>query len=160
MIKIRIIALGKLKESYLREAAEEYSKRLSRYCSLEITELNPVKLPDNPKDSEIETALANEKETILSKIQKGSRIIALCIEGKQISSEDLGEIISNSANFGSGDLTFIIGSSYGLSSEIKNRADVKISMSKMTFTHQMARVILLEQIYRAFKINEGGSYHK
>ncbi len=160
MIKIRIIALGKLKESYLREAVAEYSKRLSKYCTLEIIKLNPVKLPDNPSENEIAAALKNEKENIAAKIQKGSRVIALCVEGKQISSEDLSNIISHSADFGTGDLTFIIGSSYGLSEEIKASADMKISMSKMTFTHQMARAILLEQIYRAFKIKEGGTYHK
>ena len=160
MIKIRIIALGKLKESYLREAAEEYAKRLSKYCSLEITELNPVKLSDNPSNNEISAALKAEKENITAKIQKGSKVVALCIEGKQISSEDLSDVIADSANFGLGDLTFIIGSSYGLSEELKKIADIKISMSRMTFTHQMARVILLEQIYRAFKIKEGGTYHK
>jgi len=159
MMKIKIIALEKLKESYLRDASKEYEKRLSRYCDLEICELNPVKLSDNPSLSEITSALDSEAEAIIKKIPSGSRVIALCVEGKQPSSESFAEDIKNFSSDGE-KLTFIIGSSYGLSNKIKSLADKKISVSAMTFPHQLFRIMLLEQLYRAFKINEGSTYHK
>lgn len=159
MMKVDIIALGKLKEKYLRDASDEYAKRLSRYCDLKITELNPISLSDNPSNSEIVNALEKEKDIILKVIPKDSYIIALCVEGKGISSEGLANAFKEKANEGKR-ICFIIGSSYGLSEEIKSRADLRLSVSKMTFPHQLFRVMLLEQTYRAFKINEGGTYHK
>ncbi len=159
MIKIKIIALGKLKESYLREASKEYEKRLSRYCDLEICELNPEKLSDNPSLSEINSALDSEAEAIIKKIPSGSRVIALCVEGKKPTSEEFAADIKNYSASGER-LTFIIGSSYGLADKIKNLADKKMSASAMTFPHQLFRIMLLEQLYRAFKINEGSTYHK
>ncbi len=159
MMKVDIIALGKLKEKYLRDASDEYAKRLSRYCDLKITELNPISLSDNPSENEIKNALLKEKEIILKVIPKDSYIIALCVEGKEISSEELAVLFKGKANEGK-KICFIIGSSYGLSEEIKKSADMRLSVSPMTFPHQLFRIMLLEQTYRAFKINEGGTYHK
>lgn len=159
MIKVKIIALGRLKEDYLRQAASEYEKRLRGYCSFELTELSPKNLPDNPSENEINAALEKEAEMILKALPKNTKTVAMCIEGKPLSSEELAELIDKSAA-DTGSITFIIGSSFGLSQKIKAAADIKLSMSKMTFPHQIARVLLLEQIYRGFKINEGSAYHK
>lgn len=159
MIKIKVITLGKLKEKYLRDAADEYTKRLSAYSNLEIIELSPEKLSDNPSKKEVDNALEREADMIFKKIPTGSRIIALCVEGKEISSEDFAKDIKNTCANGT-PLCFVIGSSYGLSDKIKSAADIKMSVSKMTFPHQLFRIMLLEQIYRAFKINEGSTYHK
>ncbi|MCQ2455345.1 MAG: 23S rRNA (pseudouridine(1915)-N(3))-methyltransferase RlmH [Clostridia bacterium] len=158
-MKIKIIALGKLKEQYLKNAWSEYEKRLSRFCDLEITELSPFSLPDNPSASQIESALSFEAEMIEKKIPKDYYTFALMVEGKDISSEEFAEKISDLSNFGK-NICFIIGSSYGLSQKIKEKADFKLSLSKMTFPHQLFRIILLEQIYRGFMINEGSTYHK
>lgn len=159
MMKVDIIALGKLKEKYLRDASDEYAKRLSRYCDLKITELSPVALSDNPSENEVSNALLKEREMISRAIPKDSFIVALCIEGKEISSEELAYVFKEKANEGKR-ICFIIGSSYGLSGEIKKFADMRLSVSKMTFPHQLFRIMLLEQTYRAFKINEGSTYHK
>ncbi len=159
MIKVNIIALGRLKEKYLKDAVEEYSKRLSRYCSLKVIELEPERLPDNPSAAQISSAL--EKEAVLIRAAMGKRAcnIALCIEGKQLSSEKLSaELIKRGE--AAGVVNFIIGSSYGLDASLKSECDLRLSMSEMTFPHQLARVMLLEQVYRAFKINEGSAYHK
>ena len=155
---INFIVIGKLKEDYLRKACDEYIKRLSRYCSFEIHELNEYRLSDNPSEKEIANALSREAE-IIRKYAKGY-IIPMCIEGKQISSPELSETIQNAVVAGNNTVTFIIGSSFGLAPEIKAMGDFKLSMSKMTFPHQLARVMLLEQIYRAFQISTGGKYHK
>lgn len=160
MIKIKIITLGKLKEKYLKDATEEYLKRLSGYAKTEIVELTPVKLPDNPSDTEIQKALDTEAELIIKSLSGKEYITALCIEGKQLSSEELSAEMSSVINEGEGNLVYIIGSSYGLSEKIKNLANKKLSFSKMTFTHQIFRVMLLEQLYRGFKIREGSKYHK
>ncbi len=159
MIKITIIALGKLKEKYLESAVSEYQKRLSRYCKLDILELEPVRLPEKPSQAEIDTALSKEAEMIIKKIPVSSDVFTLCIEGKPLSSEKFAENISLSQNSGK-NLTFVIGSSYGLSEKVKSLSKLKLSFSQMTFPHQLFRVMLLEQIYRAFKINEGSAYHK
>ncbi len=159
MIKIKIIALGRLKEDYLRGAASEYKKRLSRYCDLEICEIEPAYISGNGVQSEIDAALEKEADAIIKKIPVGAAVMPLCIEGKQLSSEDLAREISSFQNSGT-TVVFIIGSSFGLSQRIKQISGSNISMSKMTFPHQLARIMLLEQIYRAFKINEGGAYHK
>lgn len=159
MIKVTLIALGKLKEKYLRDAVEEYSKRLGRYCALEIAEINPVSLPENPSEKEIAAALSKEKELIFKKIPENAQVFALCVEGKQKSSEEFAAEIERLTNEGK-NFCFIIGSSYGLDEGVKSRADIKLSLSKMTFPHQLFRVMLLEQLYRGFKINEGSTYHK
>lgn len=159
MIKITVIALASLKEKYLRDASAEYIKRLGAYCDLKIIELDPVRLPEKPSTAEIDSALSREAELILKKIPAGDVVIPLCIEGKQLSSEEFSGVIEEKMNIGRG-VTFIIGSSCGLSESIKHRAELKLSFSKMTFPHQLFRVMLLEQIYRAFKICSGGAYHK
>ncbi len=160
MIKIKIIALGKLKEKYLTDATQEYLKRLSGFAKTEIIEITPVKLSDNPSNTEIEKALDAEAELIIKKLSGKEYITTLCIEGKQMSSEEFSAEISNNINGGEGNLVYIIGSSYGLSDRIKTLAHKKLSFGKMTFTHQLFRVMLLEQIYRGFKIREGSKYHK
>ena len=159
MIKITLISLGKLKEKYLNEAVKEYTKRLSAYAKLDIIELEPVKLPDKPSRSEIENALLKESELILKKIPQNSEIITLCVEGQELSSPDFAKKIENLEAMGKS-ITLIIGSSYGLSENIKKQSHLRLSLSQMTFPHQLFRVLLLEQVYRAFKINEGSQYHK
>ena len=144
MMKVDIIALGKLKEKYLRDASGEYEKRLSRYCDLKITELNPVLLSDNPSKNEIENALSREKEMILKQIPKDAFTVALCVEGKEIPSEELAVLFKEKANEGKR-ICFVIGSSYGLSEEVKKSADMRLSVSPMTFPHQLFRIMLLEQ---------------
>lgn len=160
-MNINIIAIGKLKESYLREAAYEYSKRLSGFCKLNIIEIPESRLPEDPGEKEIQNALTNEARLIEEQINKKSALnIALCIEGRQLSSEELSKKISGAGINGKSTINFIIGSSFGISPDLKSKADFKLSMSKMTFPHQLARVLLLEQIYRAFQISSGGKYHK
>ncbi len=159
-MNITVIALGKLKEKYLADAIKEYTKRLTLYGKISIIELNPSKLPDNPSQGEIENALSKEAEEIKKKIPSNSFTFALCIEGKEKSSEDFAKQIKTAALNGKSNITFIIGSSFGLADEIKALADFKLSFSPMTFPHQLMRVMLLEQIYRAFQINNNGKYHK
>ncbi|MDE7104610.1 MAG: 23S rRNA (pseudouridine(1915)-N(3))-methyltransferase RlmH [Ruminococcus sp.] len=157
-MNINLIVIGKLKEGYLRNACSEYIKRLGRYCSFELHELDECRLSDSPSEKEI--ALALQKEAVqIKKFTKGF-IIPMCIEGKQLTSPELSEKISSAGINGFSTVTFIIGSSYGLDSEIKQMGNFRLSMSKMTFPHQLARVMLLEQIYRNFQIAEGGKYHK
>ncbi len=157
---VNIICTGKLKEDYLRDACSEYVKRLGAFCKLNVIELKPAPLPDSPEPSQIEAALENEAERILAKAGKSGYIISLCIEGKQFSSEELSAEMEKLALNGDGTVSFIIGSSYGLSEKIKAQSKLKLSMSRMTFPHQLARVMLLEQIYRAFMISGKGKYHK
>lgn len=159
MIKITFITLGRLKEKYLRDAVDEYAKRLSRYCKLDIIELNPINLPEKPSQSEIDAALLKEAEMIEKRIPDGSMVTTLCVEGKLYSSEQLAQFVDTNTNSGK-NMCFIIGSSYGLSDIVKQKSDLKLSLSAMTFPHQLFRVMCLEQIYRAFKINEGSTYHK
>jgi len=160
MLGVTIIALGKLKEKYLRDACDEYIKRLGTLCKLKIHELDPVKLGDNASQAEIDKALEKESKDIFSKIPQGAKVIAMCIEGKQMPSEKLSKFFETTAVSGCGEIVFIIGSSFGLDESVKKRADLRLSMSEMTFPHQLARVMLLEQIYRAFMISSGGKYHK
>lgn len=160
MLKINIIAIGKLKEQYLRDASGEYLKRLSSLCKMTVTELEPERLPDNPNPSQIEACLNNEATKIIAAIPNGAYVIPMCIEGKQIDSVELSSKLQNVALSGDSTICFIIGGSYGLSDKVKQKANFKLSMSKMTFPHQLARIMLLEQIYRAFKICQGGTYHK
>ena len=160
MQTVTIICEGKLKEKYLRDACAEYAKRLSAYCKLNIIELNPHRISENPSAAEIDSALEAEAKEILAKIPNTAKVYAMCIEGKQMSSEKLSKEISSSAVQGFNNIVFIIGGSHGLSDYVKKRADFKLSMSEMTFPHQLARVMLLEQIYRAYQIANGGKYHK
>ena len=159
-MNITVICLGKLKEDYLRSACSEYIKRLGSFCRPEIIELTPVRLPDNPSQAQIDSALEEEAKLISAKIPKGSACFAMCIEGKQYSSPEFSSLISTAAIDGGANVVFIIGSSYGLSESVKKFCRGRLSMSKMTFPHQLARVMLLEQIYRAFQIENGGKYHK
>ena len=160
MLNITIIAIGKLKEQYLRDASAEYQKRLSASCKLNIIELNPEKFSDNPSAKEIENALNNEAKKIIEKIPKGAKVYSMCIEGKQRSSEELSAEIDSLAVEGVSNIVFIIGGSFGLSDEVKKLSAYRLSMSKMTFPHQIARIMLLEQIYRAMQISIGTKYHK
>ena len=160
MLNITIIAIGKLKEQYLRDASAEYQKRLSTLCKLNIVELNPEKLSDNPSAKEIENALNNEAKKIIEKIPKGAKVYSMCIEGKQRTSEELSAEIDSLAVEGVSNIFFIIGGSFGLSDEVKKLSAFRLSMSKMTFPHQIARIMLLEQIYRAMQISIGTKYHK
>ncbi len=160
MMNIKIICLGKLKESYLREMCAEYVKRLGSMCNISVVELPVQRLSENPSEAEISAALEKEGEQILSKINRGEKVVALCVEGKMLSSEELSANLDGFALSGVSAVDFIIGSSFGLSPEIKAKADLRLSMSPMTFPHQLARVMLLEQLYRAEKINAGERYHK
>lgn len=161
MLKINIICIGKIKEKYFTDAIAEYSKRLTAFCKFSITELAEEKIRSNtPNESQILEVINCEGKKISQKISSSDYVIALCIEGKLISSEELSKKLDTISLSGKSTIDFIIGGSYGLSDEVKNRADLKLSMSKMTFPHQMARVILSEQIYRAFEISTNGKYHK
>lgn len=157
-MNINLIVIGKLKEDYLRSACAEYIKRLGRYCTFELHELDECRLSDRPSVAEVDAALKKEAEQI-KKYAKG-QIIPLCIEGRTISSEELSETISTAGVSGISTMTFIIGSSFGLDDSVKRLGTMKLSMSRMTFPHQLARVMLLEQIYRAFQISTNGKYHK
>ncbi len=159
-MKISIIAVGKLKEVYWKEAVKEYSKRLSRYCQLTLDDVDEVKSSDNVNEAEKMSILKGEGENILRKIKKDSFLIVLDIKGLKLSSEQLSERINELGIMGKSNITFIIGGSLGLSSEILEMANLRLSFSDMTFPHQMMKVILLEQIYRSFKINSNEMYHK
>ena len=160
MMNVHLIVLGKLKEKYMKDFSAEYEKRLSAYCKLTVTELEPVKLSDNPSQSEIDNALLKETKMIKDKIPKNSYIFAMCIEGKQMSSEEFSQKLQDIALSGKNSVVFIIGSSFGLSDEVKRMSDFRFSMSKMTFPHKLARIMLTEQIYRGFSISNNGKYHK
>jgi 23S rRNA (pseudouridine1915-N3)-methyltransferase len=157
-MNIELIAVVRLKEDYLRAASAEYIKRLGRYCNFTLHELEECRLSDAPSEKEIAAALKKEGEQI-KKLARGM-IIPMCIEGRQLTSPELAEKISSAGVTGVSTVTFIIGSSFGLDPEVKALGDFRLSMSKMTFPHQLARVMLLEQIYRSFQITTGGKYHK
>ena len=159
MLSINIICVGKLKERYLRDAIDEYSKRMKPLCKLEIIELPEEWIADNPSAAEIQRTITLESERITAKLNKSDYVIAMCVEGRNISSEELSSRLEDiSMTHSTVDL--IIGGSWGLSDELKARSDFKLSMGKMTFPHQLCRVMLLEQIYRAFQISKGTKYHK
>ena len=161
MQKINIICIGKIKEKYFTDAIAEYSKRLTAFCKFNIIELNEERIRSNdPNSSQIAEVIAAEGRRIMQKIGASDYVAAMCIEGKMLSSEELSATLDKIALSGKSTVDFIIGGSYGLSDEVKKRADLRLSMSKMTFPHQMARVILSEQIYRAFEISTNGKYHK
>lgn len=156
-MNIKIIATGKIKEKFLKDGIDEFLKRLKPYASVEIAELSPADIKD---ENLINKALDEEGEKILTLIKPHSYVITLEIKGKMLSSEELAEKIQSLTNDGIGEIIFVIGSSFGLSKNVSNRADFKLSMSKMTFLHQFARLLLVEQIYRAFKIIKCETYHK
>ena len=160
MQKVTLICVGKLKEKFYAQATAEYAKRLSRFCKLEIVELPESRLSDSPSPAEISQALTAEAGLIEAKLPKGSALVAMCIEGEELSSPQLAEKMRQFAVSGVSNLTFLIGGSVGLSPAIKAQADFRLSMSPMTFPHHLARVMLLEQIYRAYQINAGTKYHK
>lgn len=159
-MNISIITIGKLKEKYLKQGIDEYLKRLSTYAKVEVVELPDEKAPEQLSEAEMEQVKGKEGERILSKISDDTYVIALAIEGKQRSSEQLASEIDKLATYGKSKIAFIIGGSLGLSGEVMKRANDTLSFSKMTFPHQLMRLILLEQIYRAFRINRGEPYHK
>ena len=159
-MNITIICVGKLKEKYLKLAIDEYSKRLSRYCKLNIVELNDEKTPDNASEKDELIIKQKEESKILAHVKENMYVIALDLKGKMASSEELAELIGDLGLKGKSNIALIIGGSLGLSKEVLDRANYKLSFSKMTFPHQLMRVILLEQIYRAYKINSGEPYHK
>lgn len=159
MLNINIICVGNLKEKFFCDAVSEYKKRLQRYCKFEIVELSEEKISDQSTQSQIDKTLKKEGEKILSKIGKSDYVVAMCIEGKQLSSEELSHKISDISQTNS-TISFVIGGSWGLSDEVKNRANMRLSVSKMTFPHQLFRVMLSEQIYRAFSITANAKYHK
>jgi len=160
MVTVTILCVGKLKESYLRDAMAEYAKRLSAFCKFNVVELDETKSSERPNDKEIATVIEKEGDRILAKIPNGAAVVALCIEGKSWSSEELASFVAEQPISGISHLVFVIGGSHGLSPAVKQRAIVKLSFSKMTFPHQLFRVLLTEQIYRAFQINMGSPYHK
>ena len=159
-MNISIIAVGKLKEKYLKMAVDEYSKRLSRYTKLEIIELQDEKTPDNASEKEEVQIKEKEGKAILSKIKDNAYVIAMDLNGKQLASVEFSQFISNCAVMGNSNIVFVIGGSLGLSEEVIKRADYKLCFSKMTFPHQIFRVMLLEQVYRGFRIMNNEPYHK
>lgn len=159
-MNISIITVGKLKEKYLNLGIDEYTKRLSSYSKIEIIEVPDEKAPEILSDAEMLQVKKKEGERILAKVPTDAHVIALAIEGKQKSSEELADTIDKLGTYGKSKVTFIIGGSLGLSDEVLKRADDKLSFSKMTFPHQLMRLILVEQVYRAFRINRGEPYHK
>ncbi len=160
MTTINLIYVGNIRENYLLAAVAEYEKRLSAYCRLVCTEIKEEKLPDDPSQAQTEAAMKKEGERILAVLPRKSMKIALCVEGKQLSSEEFSSLIKNAENSGFSQISFIIGGAFGLSDEVKKVCDFRLSLSKMTFTHRFARILLLEQIYRAENIAAGGKYHK
>ena len=158
-MNITVICIGKLKEKYLKEAVSEYSKRLSRFVKLDIAELPDCKIPENASPAQERAVLDKEGEKILSRIKPDSYTVAMCIEGKQLSSTEFAREL-NQISMVSGNITFIIGGSLGLSDDVKKRADMHLSFGRITLPHQLMRVILLEQVYRGYKINNHEAYHK
>ncbi|MGW9016398.1 23S rRNA (pseudouridine(1915)-N(3))-methyltransferase RlmH [Priestia megaterium] len=159
-MNISIITIGKLKEKYLKQGTQEYLKRLSSYAKVEIIELADEKAPENLSESEMEQVKQKEGVRILAKISDDTHVIALAINGKQKSSEELAKEIDSLATYGKSKIAFVIGGSLGLSSEVMKRSNAALSFSKMTFPHQLMRLVLVEQIYRAFRIIRNEPYHK
>ena len=160
MQKVTVLCVGKLKEKFYMDAAAEYAKRLSRYCKLELVELPEERLPEDPSPAQIEAALLKEAAAIRAKLPAGAALIALCVEGELRSSEALARQMAAWAGQGVSQLVFLIGGSFGLHPSIKGSAKLRLSMSPMTFPLHLARVMVLEQIYRAYQINAGTKYHK
>lgn len=159
-MKITILCVGKVKEKFYRDAIDEFSKRLSRYCKLEVIEVNDEKTDEQASKNEIRLVKEKEGERLLKNIKEDAYVITLCIDGKQLDSEELSEKIEKLGIQGNSHIYFVIGGSLGLADAVINRADYKLSFSKMTFPHQLMRVILLEQIYRSYRIMNNEPYHK
>ena len=159
-MKIKVVTVGKLKEKYLKDGIAEYSKRISRFAKLEMIELADEKTPDKASESENQKILEIEGQRILSKVGDRDFVIVLAIEGKTLSSEEFSKQLEEASIKGFSTLTFIIGGSLGLSSAVKNRANLSVSFGRLTLPHQLMRLILVEQIYRAFTIQQGSPYHK
>lgn len=160
MFSITLICMGKLKEKFYISAVAEYEKRLQGYCQFKLMELPETRLPDTPSPAEIQTGLEKEADLILQKIPKGAWFCVLTPEGKMLSSEGLADKISTVKSGGKSSVCFLIGSSFGIAQRIKDKADFKLSMSPMTFPHHLARVMVIEQLYRAEAIQAGSKYHK
>ena len=160
MLSVKLICVGRMKEKFYAEAFGEYMKRLQPYCKLQLTEAPEQRLSESPSPKELEKALDREAEDILAAIPGDSYVAALCIEGRELSSEALAELVFKVEGSGRPRMCFIIGGSYGLSPRVKARADLKLSMSPMTFPHHLARVMLAEQLYRSFMILSNSEYHK
>lgn len=160
MFDVTLICMGKLKEKFYNQAAQEYEKRLSAYCRFRLLELPEYKLPEDPSPAQIMAGLDKEAEQIISKIPKGSWLCIWTPEGKTLSSEDLAEQLKDVKLSGKSSACFLIGSSFGIAQKVKDMADCKLSMSKMTFPHHLARIMVLEQLYRAEAIQAGSKYHK
>lgn len=159
-MNITIVSVGKLKEKYLKQGIDEYAKRLGSYCKFQVIEVPDEKAPENLSDKEMEQVLEKEGERILAKIKDGDVVVAMAIEGDLVSSEQLAKEMDTFALHGKSSMVFVIGGSLGLSPEVKKRADRKISFGRITLPHQLMRLVLTEQIYRAFRINAGHAYHK
>lgn len=158
-MRISIVCAGKIKEKYLTAGIAEFVKRLTPFCRLEIVEVDEERMPDNPSDAERTKALAKEGERLLKSVRESSYLIVLDVAGKQLSSEELAAKFDTLAVSGQSDVTFIIGGAFGLSTGVRQAAKERLSFSKMTFTHQMIRLLLVEQVYRAMKIRRGEPYH-
>lgn len=160
MLSVTLICVGKMREKYYTEAFAEYAKRLGAYCRFELVELPEQRLPERPSQREIDAALEKEGQEIVKQIPRGAAVIAMCVEGRRMSSSALAQQLAAYANSGVSKLCFVVGGSFGLHPSVKQAASLRLSMSDMTFPHHLARVMLAEQIYRAFTINEGTRYHK
>lgn len=160
MLAVKFICVGRMREKFYIEAFSEYTKRLQSLCKFELVEPAEQRLSEDPSDKEVKAALDKEAQDIIKAIPNDAYVVAMCVEGKQMPSEAMGELIAQRENSGKPRLCFVIGGSFGLADSVKARADLKLSMSKMTFPHHLARVMLIEQLYRGFKINEGSRYHK
>ncbi len=159
-MKIKLIVVGKLKEKYLKEGIAEYQKRMSTMLPVEMIELADEKIPENPSEKEIEAVKNREGEKILSRIDEGDKLVILAIQGKLFSSEELAVLVKDSEIYGTRNLVFVIGGSLGLSNNVYRRSNVQLSFGRMTLPHQLMRLVLMEQIYRAQMINRGSAYHK
>jgi len=160
VLAVKFICVGRMREKFYIEAFSEYTKRLQSLCKFELVEPAEQRLSENPSEKEVKAALDKEAQDIIKAIPNDAYVVAMCVEGKQMPSEGMGELIAQRENSGKPRLCFVIGGSFGLADSVKARADLKLSMSKMTFPHHLARVMLIEQLYRGFKINEGSRYHK
>ena len=160
MLNVTLLCVGKLKEAYWRDACAEYEKRLGAFCRFRLIEVAEERLPDNPSAAQISATIEAEGKRLLDQMPKDCAVIPLCIEGKEMDSPSLSARIQKLAVEGTSHIVFAIGGSWGLSDTVKNRAALRLSMSPMTFPHQLARVMVLEQVYRAFQIASGGKYHK
>ncbi|MCO4467671.1 23S rRNA (pseudouridine(1915)-N(3))-methyltransferase RlmH [Streptococcus infantarius] len=159
-MKVKIIAVGKLKEKYLKDGIAEYGKRMSRFAKFEIVELPDEKTPDNASEAQNHQIMEKEGDRILAKISERDYVIVLAIEGKQFPSEEFSRIIADTTLRGYSDIVFVIGGSLGLADKVKKRANLKMSFGLLTLPHQLMRLVLAEQIYRAFMIQQGSPYHK